>query len=431
MHKAMENSIHKKEAASRKGMGDYTRLILAYYSCLVLLSIYQHYSLNASGILPSFGGSTLVILLAHHLGFTAFLSLFLYFTFNALESIRPRMGHYVTAGILAGMLVLESALTWYFLAQYQMPQPVLKAVPALFTTTARVLPVTAVLMGSILIFFALYKLSAPMQHWMGRVYPFTLALFSLFLATLLGRSEPISENKTKYMLSEVYNEAFYLQDPLEIAVSGAGLDPLQEVYQKEEELIWKTSRADRVAVSLFPGDIQARGPNGFFPDPFSKTGPNQYTYRKPAGKDLLRIQNTFYGRDFDRAFETARKLAHTGNYQGALELCNYILSEDPGYADAEILLGRILAWRGDYSGAAGVLEQAVRKHPFYEDAYAALLDTYFWDGHAQESMALEPAIETYFKESADLKERMERARKMNQSAHRAMESGKTGDLPHL
>ncbi len=412
-------------------MGDFTRLILAYYFCLVLLSIYQQYSLYSTGVLPSVAGSTLIILMAHHLGFTAFLSLFLYFAFNALETIRPRTGLYATAVFLAAVLLLESALTWYFITHFEMPQPGARALSEVFAPAGNIISLTTLLVVFVLFFYFLFRMSAPMQHWMGRVYPFTLALFSLFLATLLARSEPISESKTKYLLSEVYKSAFFVHEPLEYAVSGAGLDPLEEIYHKEEERIWKSADESRLPGSRFPGGDAFGRNDGFFRDPFTISRLPGYTYHKPDGKDLLRIQNTFYGRDFDRAFETARDLAHNSNYHRARELCNYILSEVPEYADAEILLGRILAWEGDYDAAARVLEQAVQKHPFYEDAYVALLDVYYWSGEFRQSAALQPTIETYFKESTALRDRMERARTMNEEVHAGMESGRTGELPHM
>lgn len=407
----MEQDLHKQIRASRKGMGDYTRLILAFYACLLLLGVYQQYRLYAEGVLDSFASRNLIILSAHHLGFTALLSLFLYFSFNALEALKPRYGLYFSGIILSGLLFFESGLTAYFLSHYEMPVPGLKVFLAMFSTTGPDLQtVLTLLFLSGLCFYGLYKWSAPMQQWMGRVYPFTLAVFSLFLATMLERAHPLSENKTKYFFGEWLENVLELRGPEELyADTSIELDPLVDLYRQETLRI---SGVEQNSGLPFQFPVQTHRTSlttPFRTDPPAQPYKLQYTYAKPERKEWLQIQSAIPGADFDKAFAHARELAHNGERERAKELCLYILSEVPEYVDAEVLLGRILAWEGSYVQSESILERAIKKHPHYSDAYAALLDTYFWAGDPDRSLSLVPFIERYVRDRKILDEKLHRA----------------------
>ncbi|MGA9239244.1 hypothetical protein [Robiginitalea sp.] len=407
----MEQDLHQQIRASRKGMGDYTRLILAFYACLLLLGVYQQYRLYAEGVLDSFASRNLIILSAHHLGFTALLSLFLYFAFNALEALKPRYGLYFSGIILSGLLFLESGLTAYFLSHYEMPVPGLKVFIAVFSTSWPDLQ-TVLLLFSLtgLGFYGLYKGSAPMQQWMGRVYPFTLAIFSLFLATMLERAQPLSENKTKYFFGEWFENMLDVKDPEDLyADTSMELDPLVDIYRQETERI---SGVEQTPGSPFQLPVQSHGTSwnaSFMTDQTAQPYKVQFTYTKPERKEWLQIQSAIPGADLDKAFAYARELAHKGEREQAKELCRYILSEVPEYVDAEVLLGRILAWDGAYIQAESVLQRAIAKHPHYSDAYAALLDTYFWAGDPDRSKSLAPLIERNIRDRKILDEKLHRA----------------------
>ena len=353
----MEQDLQKRIAASRKGMGDYTRLILAFYACLLLLGVYQQFSLYSKGILHTFAPSNLIILSAHHLGFTALLSLFLYFGFNALETLRPRSGLYLTAIVLVGFLILESGLTAYFVTNYEMPEARLESFLVNFGTSASSLISAALTqLTTVLCFYGLYKWSAPMQQWMGRIYPFTLAIFSLFLATMLERSEPLTENKTKYFFVDWYKETVNFTDSgIHFTRNTKGLDPLEDIYRMEQDRI-RGAGQNGIFLMKHPYKNSNLPMTGSFQmDPFSELTSLEYAYLKPEKKELLQFQSTFRGRDFDAAYEVAREMSYKGEYRQALELCRYILSEEPGNADVEILMGRILSWEGDFLSSAGLL----------------------------------------------------------------------------
>lgn len=407
----MEQDLKKQLRDSRKGMGDYTRLILAFYACLLLLGGYQQYRLYAEGALDTFASRNLIILSAHHLGFTALLSLFLYFAFNALEALKPRYGLYFSGIVLSGMLFFESGLTAYFLSHYEMPVPGIKAFLAIFSTSGQDL-LTVLLLLSLtgVCFYGLYKWSAPMQQWMGRVYPFTLALFSLFLATMLDRAQPLSENKTKYFFGEWFENTLHVKGPGDFyADTSMELDPLIDIYRLETSQILSLRQTEKLP-SHFVHQTGGMPVNGALQtDMFIQPYKRPYTYAKPEKKEWLQIQSAIPGADLDKAFAYAWELAHEGERGRAKELCLYILSEVPQYVDAEILLGRILAWEGEYAQSESVLERALAKHPHYEDAYAALLDTYFWAGDLDRSMSLVPIIERNVREPKILDEKLDRA----------------------
>lgn len=407
----MEQDLQKQIRASRKGMGDYTRLILAFYACLLLLGVYQQYRLYAEGVLESFASRNLIILSAHHLGFTALLSLFLYFAFNALEALKPRYGLYFSGIILSGLLFFESGLTAYFLSHYEMPVPGLKVFLAVFTTSGPDLQTVLLLLSLTgLCFYGLYKLSAPMQQWMGRVYPFTLAVFSLFLATMLERAQPLSENKTKYFFGSWFEDTLEVKGPEDLyADTSIELDPLVDIYRQETLQI---SGVEQNPGSPFQSPLQTHGTSlkaPFMSDPQAQPNTFQYTYPKPEKKEWLQIQSAIPGTDLDKAFVHTLELAHNGQREQAKELCLYILSEVPEYVDAEVLLGRILSWEGAYLQSESVLERAIAKHPRYSDAYAALLDTYFWAGDPDRSKSLVPLIERYVRDRKILDEKLHRA----------------------
>ena len=392
-------------------MGDYTRLILAFYACLLLLGVYQQYRLYAEGVLESFASRNLIILSAHHLGFTALISLFLYFAFNALEALKPRYGLYFSGIILSGLLFFESGLTAYFLSHLEMPVPGLKVFLAVFSTSAPYLQMVLLLFSLTgLCFYVLYKSSAPMQQWMGRVYPFTLAVFSLFLATMLERAQPLSENKTKYFFGEWFENVLEVGGPEVLyADSSTELDPLMDIYRQETRHI---SGAELNPGSPFQFPQQNHGTSlstSFISDPPTQSYKLQYTYTKPERKEWLQIQSAIPGADMDKAFANARELAHNGEQEEAKKLCLYILSEVPEYVDAEVLLGRILAWDGAYIQSESILERAIKKHPHYSDAYAALLDTYFWAGDPDRGKWLAPLIERNVREPKILDEKLHRA----------------------
>lgn len=102
--------------------------------------------------------------------------------------------------------------------------------------------------------------------------------------------------------------------------------------------------------------------------------------RKFSKEDMVWINSVFTGSNYDNAYAKARDLAHTGKYERALLLTDYILNNLPTHVDAMVLKGRIYAWQKQYEIAIDILEPTIKKYPHYTDGYEALLDVYYWAG---------------------------------------------------
>jgi len=129
----------------------------------------------------------------------------------------------------------------------------------------------------------------------------------------------------------------------------------------------------------------------------------------PSKEEMVWINSVFNGSDYDNAYNTAKDLAFNGDTQRALLLSGYILSQVPGHADTEILMGRIHAWEGRYDIAIDILEGAIQKYPIYADGYAALLDVFFWSDNNQGALSLQHIIERNNIQNKEVQNKMKRA----------------------
>ncbi len=151
------------------------------------------------------------IAVAHQLGFASVVAMILLFPFNFFENLRPRYGLNIVFVLLIFLLVIEAMLISYYLtALVPLGSDLLGYSFADIKTTvsnsggASFLPIVGVLtiMG---LFFGLYKLSSRYYHHIGRMYPFTIILFSLFISTLFLDGKPINQNKSQYLAVNIYN----------------------------------------------------------------------------------------------------------------------------------------------------------------------------------------------------------------------------------
>ena len=137
-----------------------------------------------------------------------------------------------------------------------------------------------------------------------------------------------------------------------------------------------------------------------------------------SNEEMVWVNSVFSGSDYDRAYNTARKLAFKGERERALLLCEYILMNVPGHVDTEILMGRIHAWNGQYGLAERILKETIRKYPMYTDSYAALLDVYYWAGTNRKALAVEQRLKSRNIDNPDLEEKIKRAKKQLGKAER-------------
>ncbi len=194
--------------AKRRELKDFTRLVLSFFLCLVFMAVYQNIRLYWSGVLDSVINKSFFLLLVHHLGFASLSAIFLAFLFNFLERIKPNLGFKTVTIILLLILVIEGLLTNYYVAYYEIlgagfyDRIQNNGGLSLFYVTPLLLLTCSALM------YLFYRITANIYSLINRMYPFTIILFSLFLATLISRKNPVNENKTQYLLSHQAKASF-------------------------------------------------------------------------------------------------------------------------------------------------------------------------------------------------------------------------------
>ena len=180
----------------RKGLKDFTRLVLSFFLCLVVMAFYQNTRLYLSGVLDSIVNKSFFLLLVHHLGFASISALFLAFLFKFLERLRANLGFKTVTIILLLLLVTEGLLTNYYVDYYEIlgagfyDRIQSNGGLRLFSGTPILLLACTVLM------YLFYRVTTNIYSLINRMYPFTIVLFSLFLATLISRKNPVNENKS-------------------------------------------------------------------------------------------------------------------------------------------------------------------------------------------------------------------------------------------
>ncbi|KKN29670.1 hypothetical protein LCGC14_0841760 [marine sediment metagenome] len=123
------------------------------------------------------------------------------------------------------------------------------------------------------------------------------------------------------------------------------------------------------------------------------------------------INSVYNGQDSDKGYFVARKLAFDSQYDKALLLCRYNLSNAPSHIDTKILMGRINVWRGNYDKSIEILKSCISMNPNYIDSYAALFDVYFWSGRNKEALELIDQVEQNSSGVAEIADKIARARR--------------------
>jgi hypothetical protein len=350
----MEIKSNKERNSGREHLGGFTRMVIAFYGGLLAISLYQQIILFYQGTLDSVLSTNLFLSVVHHLGFAAILALVLSFVFSALESRKPNLGFLFCRVLFIGILAVELLMTEYFVTRYEIP---VSGIPGSFDLPFGYLGPRMLIGVSLLsaVFYVIYLRSRKLQFWIGKMYPFTIVLFSMFLATLLSEKRPVNRNKTEMMV-----------------------------------MSWVTqtgAEKSRTTSANLPYEIPPLSP-----------------------RELVWVHSVFSGSDFDKAYQIARTLAHGGSPERANWLSRHILWQVPGHADAEILLGRLYAWENDFDKSAEILEVTIHNHKAYEDAYAALLDTYYWSDRHLKALGMRPVIEQHLAGSKLLEEKLQRSR---------------------
>jgi len=191
----------------RGTLKDFAPLVFAFFACLVLLSLYQNVRLYVDGVLDSFLNKSLLLLILHNLGFAAITGLILVFVFNILEGIKPDLGFKMTKAILFGLLLMEGLLIDYYVREYEILDDDIFKLGVGADNVFRILTVISMSAVLYFVFKYLYKGMASVYQVVSRMYPFTIILFSLFLAILNSDKKPINENKTQHFVVHMIDNA--------------------------------------------------------------------------------------------------------------------------------------------------------------------------------------------------------------------------------
>ena len=126
---------------------------------------------------------------------------------------------------------------------------------------------------------------------------------------------------------------------------------------------------------------------------------------------MVWISSLYNGFNSDTYYKIARNLAFDDEYDKALLLCRYILSERPSHMDTRVLSGRINAWRGERQTAIDILKACIKQNPNYIDTYAALFDVYYWDGRHKEALELIQIVRQNSSGVGEIEDKIERAQR--------------------
>ena len=199
----------------RYTLKEYTRLMISFFGCLVLLTLVQYGILYFKGIVDSILTLSLLTALLHQIGFTAIMGIICVYPFNFWENFRPRYGFVLVFFVLTIVLIIEAMLIGYYCTTL---------VPLgsdLLGYSYSDIKITIVNSGGLMIgiylflgitvliglFYLFFKLSSKHYHRISKMYPFTIILFSLFIATLFNEGKPIDQNKTQYLAINLYNSS--------------------------------------------------------------------------------------------------------------------------------------------------------------------------------------------------------------------------------
>ena len=198
--------IKQPRHTKTRTLRDFTRLVIAFFGALVILALYQQIRLYVAGVLDHVVGKNLMLLIVHHIGFASLSALVLSFLFNGLDKRKNSLGFRVTAIILFLLLLSEALLVEYYVTHFEILGH--GFIDLYFYNTElsdfllKLFFLLFLCLGS---YFLFYRVSSTTYKIIGRMYPFTIILFSLFLATLYSAKKPVNENKLQHLLYDTTN----------------------------------------------------------------------------------------------------------------------------------------------------------------------------------------------------------------------------------
>ena len=199
----------------RYTLKQYTRLMISFFGCLLVLTLFQYGVLYYKGVLDSIFSISLLKAIVHHIGFTAITGIIMVFPFNFWENLRSKYGFNIVFVLLSFILIIEAMLTGYYcstlvplgsdLLGYSYSDMKITIANSGGFMLSVYLFIGVVILISL--FLGLYRVTSKVYHRISRMYPFTIVLFSLFLASLFTDGKPINQNKTQYLVVNLYNSS--------------------------------------------------------------------------------------------------------------------------------------------------------------------------------------------------------------------------------
>ena len=195
----------------RYTLKQYTRLIMSFFVVLLTLTIYQYTTLYFKGVVDIIFGSSFFNAAVHQIGYASLIGVILAFPFNFWENLRPKYGFNIVFVVLILLLILEAMLiSYYCTALVPLGSDLLGySFGDIRMTIANSGGLSISLLIGVLfivgMFFGLYKVTSKYYHYISKMYPFTIILFSLFIMTLFMEGKPINQNKTQYLVLNLYD----------------------------------------------------------------------------------------------------------------------------------------------------------------------------------------------------------------------------------
>lgn len=197
----------------RYTLKQYTRLMISFFGCLLVLTLFQYGMLYYKGVIDAIISISFLKAVVHQIGFTALMGIVMVFPFNFWENLRSRYGFNLVFVLLGLVLIFEAVLIAYYcstlvplgsdlLGYSYADVKITLANSGGFMISVYLLFVVAFLIG---LFWVLYKVTSKFYHRISRMYPFTIVLFSLFMASLFTDGKPINQNKVQYLAVNIYN----------------------------------------------------------------------------------------------------------------------------------------------------------------------------------------------------------------------------------
>ena len=197
----------------RYTLKQYTRLMISFFGCLLVLTLFQYGMLYYKGVIDAIISISFLKAVVHQIGFTALMGIVMVFPFNFWENLRSRYGFNLVFVLLGLVLIFEAVLIAYYcstlvplgsdlLGYSYADVKITLANSGGFMISVYLLFAVAFLIG---LFWVLYKVTSKFYHRISRMYPFTIVLFSLFMASLFTDGKPINQNKVQYLAVNIYN----------------------------------------------------------------------------------------------------------------------------------------------------------------------------------------------------------------------------------